>query len=133
MRILLLFIAFISISCSHHSYKRYDVDGDGKVTKTEWTEKHDKKFAKLDKNSDGVLSGDELGKKKHCKKKKCCKKKSKDCKGDKCSLSKKDCSKCGSCKNDCGAKCQGDKCPMKKKSCCKSKDKKKDCHHKKKS
>ena len=37
-----------------------DADGDGKVTKDEFTKAHDAMFSKKDKNSDGVLDADEM-------------------------------------------------------------------------
>ena len=66
-KLFLLSLALMTVACSHHSYDRYDMDKDGKVTKKEWSQKHDSKFKKLDKNGDGVLSGDELKSKKKCK------------------------------------------------------------------
>jgi hypothetical protein len=39
---------------------RADGDGDGRVSKAEYIARADERFAKMDKNSDGKLSGDEI-------------------------------------------------------------------------
>lgn len=101
-------------ACSHGHYKKYDLDGDGQVSKKEWTDAHDSKFSKKDKNGDGVLSADEIGAKakscchKKCDDKKCSKKK---CDGKSCSLKKQhDCKACDK------KGCDGKSCSIKKKS-----------------
>ena len=55
----------------HHKMKMMDTDGDGSVSKDEFMAHMEKKFAKKDKNGNGVLSGDEMkrmGKHHKCKK-----------------------------------------------------------------
>ena len=111
-KLILLSLALLTVSCSHHGYDRYDTDKDGKVTKKEWDQKHDKKFQKLDKNKDGVLSGDELqSKKKHCKSCKDKKCKDKKCDGKQCSMKKKDCGHCDG-KGSKKKKCDGKACSV---------------------
>ena len=40
--------------------ERIDTDGDGVVSKAEFMAKHEEKFTKMDKNSDGNLSKEEM-------------------------------------------------------------------------
>jgi Ca2+-binding EF-hand superfamily protein len=44
----------------HNHFEKMDTDKDGKVTKAEWTAKHEAKFAKADANNDGVVTLEEL-------------------------------------------------------------------------
>ena len=110
LKLLALSFALLSISCSHHHYKKYDSNGDGKITKSEWKKSHDMKFEKLDKDGDGVISEAEYGgsKKKKCKagcKKSCCAKK---CDGKSCSTKKM--SSC--CTGKTSKKCDGKSCEV---------------------
>ena len=49
----------------HHKMKKMDTDGDGSVSKDEFMAYMEKKFARKDKNGDGVLTADEMKRKKH--------------------------------------------------------------------
>jgi hypothetical protein len=93
----LMLFALLFVSCSHHGHmKNMDGNGDGKVTKEEWSKGHDEMFSKMDKNANGEIEADEM---KDCKKS-CHEKKSGDC------ASKKSCGKCAESKDKC-SKCSG--------------------------
>lgn len=52
---------------TYNRYKRYDADGDGKITREEWyagrsADRANAQMRRLDKNRDGVLSGNEVPK-----------------------------------------------------------------------
>ncbi len=49
----------------HHTghgkmFEKFDVDGDGSITKEEFLKRHEERFTKVDSNSDGTLSKDEV-------------------------------------------------------------------------
>jgi len=52
-------------SCKLKKMKKMDADGDGSISKDEFMSHAESKFARKDKNSDGVISADEM---KHMKK-----------------------------------------------------------------
>ena len=49
----------------HCKMKKMDTDGDGSVSKDEFMAHAEKKFSYKDKNGDGVLSADEMKRRKH--------------------------------------------------------------------
>jgi len=89
----MLLMTLLFTSCGHWGkgcyLKKYDSNGDGKITKSEWIKGSEAKFKKKDKNGDGVISSDEI---KMCKK------------------------KCSTCKKSCDrkSKCNGKSCARKK-------------------
>ncbi|MBT3980422.1 MAG: hypothetical protein HOE90_03665 [Bacteriovoracaceae bacterium] len=112
MKFVLLIMSITLISCSHHGgryLKKFDTNGDSKISKSEWDQGHSEKFSKKDKNGDGFLTEEEIGKF-HCKKSQ---------KGASCPYSsKKTKSKCsGKSHSDCKKQCEGKdgSCPLKNK------------------
>lgn len=69
----ILLISFLAIGLSAHGrgkkgmdewhkehFKKMDTNGDGKISKEEWTAFHDEKFTKLDKDGDGQISEEDM-------------------------------------------------------------------------
>ena len=65
-----------------HKMKMMDTDGDGSISKDEFMAHAEKKFAKKDKNGDGILSAEEMKKGCGCKHGKCKYRKGKHGKGE---------------------------------------------------
>jgi major membrane immunogen (membrane-anchored lipoprotein) len=82
MKWFLMLITMLALSscASSGNWEKMDTNGDGQVSKAEFTDHGDSKFSKVDKDGNGVIDAAEMPKckkKKNCKKKKDCKEKSK--------------------------------------------------------
>lgn len=108
--LMLMTLLALSSCASHGNFGKMDTNGDGAVSKAEFTAHADAKFSKYDKDGNGTIDAAEMPK---CSKKKKCHKKKGDCKSGKCAT-KTSCCKDGKCSMKDKGCCKGGKCKMKK-------------------